>query len=119
MLVIVISNIILLYLIDTFLVGMTFYCLKNRFQWHISYRTCMVILFIIFAFMEYSLLPMSLFLDLTFTVGNPDIAKFFHLRPNEPVMNLFGFGFFEIMIWAAQSLLAAFIGEKIIMKKSI
>ena len=117
MLVIFISNIILLYLIDTFLVGITFYSLKNRFQWHISYRTSLLTLFIIFAFIEYSLLPMLFFLDLTFTVGNADIAKFFHLKPNEPAMNLFGFGFFEIMIWAAQSLLAAFIGEEISMKK--
>jgi len=117
MLVIIISNIILLYLIDTFLVGITFYSLKNRFQWHISYRTSLLILFIIFALIEYSLLPMLFFLDLTFTVGNADIAKFFHLKPNEPAMNLFGFGFFEIMIWAGQSLLASFIGEEIIMKK--
>ena len=119
MLVIVISNIILLYLIDTFLVGITFYSLKNQFQWHISYRTSMLILFIVFALIEYSLLPMLFLVDLTFTVGNADIATFFHLKPNEPAMNLFGFGFFEIMIWAAQSLLAAFLGEQIIMKKSI
>jgi hypothetical protein len=78
----------------------------------------MLILFILFAFIEYSLLPMLFLFDLTFTVGNADIAKFFHLTPNEPVMNLFGFGFFEIMIWAAQSLLATFIGEEIVMKKS-
>jgi hypothetical protein len=56
--------------------------------------------------------------DITFTVGNADIARLFDLKPNEPVMNLFGFGFFEIMTWGAQSLLAAFIGEKIITKKS-
>jgi hypothetical protein len=55
---------------------------------------------------------------MTYTVRNADIAKLFHLKPNEPVMDLFGFGFFEIMIWAGQSLLAAFIGEEIIMKKS-
>jgi hypothetical protein len=118
MLVIIISNIILIYLIDTFLVGITFYSLKDRFQWHISTRMSLLILFIIFAFIENSILPMLFFLDITYTVGNADVAKLFDLKPNEPLIDLFGFGLFEIITWAFQSLLAAFIGEKIIMKKS-
>ena len=78
----------------------------------------LLILFIIFAFIENSILPMLFFLDIAYTVGNADIAKLFDLKPNEPLIDLFGFGLFEIITWAFQSLLAAFIGEKIIMKKS-
>jgi hypothetical protein len=118
MLVTIISNIILIYLIDTFLVGIAFYSLKDRFQWHISTRMSLLILFVIFASLENSILPMLFALDITYTVGNADVAKLFDLKPNEPLINLFGFGLFEIITWAFQSLLAAFIGEKIIMKKS-
>ena len=60
---------------------------------------------------------MVIVLDVTYTVGNADIAEFFDLKPNEPLVDLFGFGLFEIITWIFQSLLAAFIGEKIIMKK--
>jgi hypothetical protein len=63
------------------------------------------------------MLPMVLVLDLTYTVGNTNIAKFFDLRPNERFADLFGFGLFEIIVWAIQSLLAAVIGEVIISKK--
>jgi len=118
MLVTIISNIILIYLIDTFLVGITFYSLKDRFQWHISTRMSLLILFIIFAILENSILPMLFVLDITYTVGNADVVKLFDLKPNEPLINLLGFGLFEIITWAFQSILAAFIGEKIIMKKS-
>ena len=116
--IIFISTVILIYLIDTFLVGVSFFSLKDRFQWHISKRLSLIILFVIFAFLEIYILPMIIVLDLTYTVGNADIAKFFDLRPNERFADLFGFGLFEIIVWAVQSLLAAVIGEMIIGKKS-
>jgi len=115
---ILISTIILIYLIDTFLVGVSFFSLKDRFQWHISKRLSLIILFVIFAFLEIYILPMVIVLDLTYTVGNADIAKFFDLKPNERFAELFGFGLFEIIVWALQSLFAAVIGEMIIVKKS-
>ena len=116
--IIFISTVILIYLIDTFLVGVSFFSLKDRFQWHISKRLSLIILFVIFAFLDIYILPMIIVLDLTYTVGNTDIAKFFDLKPNERFAELFGFGLFEIIVWAVQSLLAAVIGEMIIVKKS-
>ena len=116
--IIFISTVILIYLIDTFLVGVSFFSLKDRFQWHISKRLSLIILFVIFAFLEIYILPMIIVLELTYTVGNADIAKFFDLKPNERFAELFGFGLFEIIVWAVQSLLATVIGEMIISKKS-
>ena len=77
----------------------------------------LVILFLIFAFLENYILPLLIVLDVTFTVGNPEIVKLFDLKPNTSALELFGFGFYEIITWLIQSALAAFIGEKIIMKK--
>ena len=37
----------------------------------------------------------------------------------EHFADLFGFGLFEFVIWAVQSLLASFIGERLIIKKSM
>ena len=113
-----ILTVILMYAIDTFLVGISFYSLRNRFQWQISYRKSLLILFVIFAFLEYYILPIVLVLDITYTVGNAGIAEVFNLKPNERLIDLFGFGLFEIIVWAVQSLLAAVIGEMIITKKS-
>jgi len=115
---ILISTIIFIYLIDTFLVGVSFFSLKDRFQWHISKRLSLIILFVLFAFLEIYILPMVIVLDLTYTVGNTDIAKFFDLKPNEHFSELFGFGLCEIIVWAVQSLLAGVIGEMIIAKKT-
>ncbi len=113
-----ILTIILMYAIDTFLVGISFYSLKNRFRWQISTRMSLLILFLIFAFLESYILPMVLILDITYTVGNTGVAEVFNLKPNEPLIDLFGFGLFEIIIWVFQSLLAAFVGEKIVKKES-
>ena len=115
--IILISTVILIYLIDAFLVGISFFSLKNRFQWRISRRLSLIILFIIFAFLGSYMLPMVIVLDITYTVGNAYIARLLDLKPNECFAELFGFGFFEIIVWAAQSLLAAVIGEMIIAKK--
>lgn len=77
----------------------------------------LVALFLIFAFLENYILPLLIVLDVSFTVGNPEIAELFDLKPNEPVLKLFGFGLYEMITWLIQSALAALIGDKIIMKK--
>jgi hypothetical protein len=112
-----ISTVIFIYLIDTFLVGVSFFALKERFQWAISRRMSLLLLFIVFAFIEYYLLPMAVVLDVTFTVRNPEIANWLDLKPNESFAGLFGFGSFEIIIMVFQALLAALLGEKLFTRK--
>jgi hypothetical protein len=115
--VIFISTIILMYLIDTFLVGVSFFSLKQRYQWSISKRMSLLLLFMIFAFLEFYILPMVIVLDLTFTVRNAEIADLLGLKPDEPFAGLFGFGFFEIVVWIVQALLASLIGELLFGRK--
>jgi hypothetical protein len=77
----------------------------------------LVILFLIFAILDNYILPLLIVFDVSFTVGNPEIVELFDLEPNMPALELFGLGLYEIIVWLIQSLLAAFIGERIIMKK--
>ena len=115
--VVLIITLVLVVLIDSFLVGITFYALKNRFLWNISYRTAFIILFLVFVFLDNYWLPMMHVLDLTYTVGNHEVAKFFDLAPNEPVEDLFGFGLVDFVIWAIEALIATYSGEKVFSRK--
>jgi hypothetical protein len=112
-----ISTVILIYLIDTFLVGVSFYSLKERFQWPISRRMSFFILFIVFVCLEYYILPMVIALDLTFTVGNDSIANLLGTEPNYPFARMFGFDFLDIIVWIVQTQMAALIGEKLVTRK--
>ncbi|MFH2011170.1 MAG: hypothetical protein ABIJ37_00465 [Pseudomonadota bacterium] len=112
-----ITTMILMFLIDTFLVGVSFFALKERFQWPISKRISLLLLIVIFALLENYILPMVLVLDITFTVGNADIARLLDLKADEPFAGLFGLGFFKIIRWTAKALLASWVGERLIRKK--
>jgi len=116
-LVVLISTLILIFLIDTFLVGVSFFALKERFQWQFSRRTSLLLLFVVFLFIEYYLLPMAAVLDITFTVGNPEIADLLDLKPNESFAGLFDFGALEIIAMVIQALLAALVGERLFARK--
>lgn len=107
-----ILTIAIIYLIETILVGVAFYALKVRFKWAISPKLCFVILVILFALLENAFLPMSYVLDVTFTIGNEEIAKAFEFMPDEPLINLFEFGLFEWVMWGIRALLAGYIGNK-------
>jgi len=114
-----ISTLIFIYLIDTFLVGVSFFALKERFRWPISRRMSLLLLFSVFAFIEYCLLPMAVVLDVTFTVRNPEVVRWLDLKPNEPFAGLFDFGAFEIIVMVVQALLAALVGEKLFTRKPV
>lgn len=115
--VIFLFSIALAYAIDVVLVGITFSCLKNRFQWNISPRMTFLVLFVIFAFLDNYLWPIAFILDVTYTVRNETIAKAFDFVPNEPLVNLFGFGFFELLTLGIQALLAGYIGDRLVGKR--
>jgi hypothetical protein len=112
-----ISTFIFIYLVDAFLVGVSFFALRERFQWQTSSRVNLLILFLAFAFIQYYLLPMALALDVTFTIRNPEVVRWFNLRPDEPLAGLFGIGVYEIIIMVIQALLAALLGEKLFPRK--
>ncbi len=111
-----ISTLILMDAIDIFLVGVTFCSLKNHFQWEISPKISLLILFLFFAFLDIYIFSLFYVLDVTYTIGNEEVAKTFDFVPNDAVINLFGFGFVEFFIWSIQAFLATLIGDKLIKK---
>lgn len=56
-------------------------------------------------------------LDATITVRNPEIAQWFDLSPDLPIIELFGFGLFEFITYSIQTLIATYFGNKIFGKK--
>lgn len=108
-----------MYVIEVFLVGVTYYSLKNLYRWKISPKKNLFILFLTFMFLDNYLWAAIINLDVSFTVGNESIAKAFNLKPNEPAINLFGFGWFEFISWSVEALAASYIGEKLFKEDSV
>jgi hypothetical protein len=117
-LIIFILTLILIYLVDTVLVGLAFYSLRQRFNWQISPKLCFVVLIFIFAILDNYFVPMIYILDASITIRNEEIAKVFNITPNYPVMSLFDPGLFDFVIWSVQSFVAGIIGE-IFMRKDL
>jgi len=112
-----ITSIILDYAIDAFLVGSVFHFMKNKFGWKFTPKKDFLILFIVFLLLDNYLWPAFYILDVTYTIHNAAVAKFFEFSPNEPLSELFGFGMFEFIIWSVQALIANYIGLKMINPK--
>lgn len=115
--IIFILSIVFSYLIDAILVGIAYYSLAKHFQWKISGQKNFLILFLIFTFLDIYPLPMLFALDATITVRNPEIAQSFDLRPDLPIIELFGFGLFEFITYSIQALIATYVGNKIFGQK--
>jgi len=116
-LIIFILSFVFAYLIDALFVGITYYSLATHFGWKISGQKNFLILFLIFAFLDIYPLPMLFSLDATITVRNPEIAQWFDLSPDLPIIELFGFGLFEFITYSIQTLIATYFGNKIFGKK--
>ncbi len=116
--IIFILSLFFILVVDTFLIGIAFYALKDRYDWKISPKLTLFILFIIFALFENYALPIIYILDATVTIGNQEISSALDISPNMPLIELFELGFFEFSIWLIQAFFAVLIGEKLIKKKS-
>ena len=103
----------IIFLIDSLLVGISFYALKVRFKWIISPKLCFVILLLLIIIFENSLLPILYVADVTFTIGNESIAKRMGIMPNEPAVNLFQFGLGDWILWCFQALIGGYVGSKL------
>ena len=115
----VISSIVLIDIIDIIMIGITFSSLDRRFEWNLSPKISFVILLLVFAVYENHLVPIFYMLDATITVRNEQIARFFNLKPNMPLLTFFEIGFFDFLMWCIQAFFAGLIGEKILRKKEV
>jgi len=118
-LVIFILSILLIYAVDIFFVGVTFQAIANKYQWEITPKKTIIILFFIFAIIDNYLLPLVILADVTITIRNDAIASLLEIPPDYPIINLFEFGLFEIFSWAIQAALAGLLGQKILKTNNI
>ena len=103
----------IIFLIDSMLVGISFYALKARFKWVISPKLCFVILLLLFIIFENSLLPILYVAEITITVGSDSIANMMGIMPNEPAVNLFQFGLGDWILWCIEALIGGYVGSKL------
>ena len=115
--VILILNVLFVYAVDIFMVGITFQALANKYQWKITPQKSFIILFFIFAVLENCFWPLVNSVDVTITVRNEAIASLLEIPPDYPFINFFELGLFELFTWVIQAALAGLIGQKILENK--
>ena len=104
-------------IIEAALIGIAFFSLRQKYNWNISYKLCMVSLAGIFVISDCWTLPALYSLDATVTINNQDITTLFNIGKDYPIINLFSPGKLDIIIWLLQSLIAATIGNKMFPKQ--
>ena len=115
--IILILNMILVFVVDTLLVGIAFISLREKFNWKLSSKTCFFVLILIFALYDSYMTPMFLLLDATITIRNEAIIKAFDISPTFPLVELFDLNLFDFVVWCLQAFFAGLIGERLIAKK--
>ena len=115
--IILILNIILAFIVDTVLIGLSFFTLKEKFKWDLSPKKCFFILIIIFALYDSYITPMLLVLDATITIRNEAIISAFDISPTFPLVELFDFELFDFIAYCLQAFLAGLVGERLVAKK--
>ncbi|MCK4911638.1 MAG: hypothetical protein KAR83_08335 [Thermodesulfovibrionales bacterium] len=98
------------YVAIAMIVGVAFFFLFGHRNFISSTKKTLVILIIIFGFIDYYYLPVLALLDITFTIGNQQIAEFFGSRPDMSLDDIFNPGFLDIFIWLIQAIIAHFTG---------
>jgi len=106
-----------IYAVDIFLVGISFQVIANKYQWKISPKKSLIILFFVFAIYDSYLWPLVHAADMTITIRNKAIASLLEITPGYPIINFFELGLFEFFTWAIQAALAGLIGQKILENK--
>ena len=117
--IIIILTIILLYAVDTLLISIAFFALKDKFKWNLSPKKCFFILIALFIFNDSFVIPMLLTLDAEIKIGNESIIKAFDLSPTVPLIEIFDIGILEFVLWCLQAFFAGLIGERLFTKKEI
>ena len=108
-----------MYAVDIILVGITFQAIVNKYQWNITPKKSLIILFFVFIIFENYLWPLVHSADVTITVRNEAIASLLEIPPDYPFINFFDLGLFEICSWLIQAALAGLVGSLILKPKEI
>jgi hypothetical protein len=113
-----IATIIINYLLTAIVVGITFFALfGHRIPMPpFKQKKSLLVLFCIFAFLDIYWIPAILSLDATITIGNKQIANSLGLKGEVSLGEMFGIGWFDVIAWIIQSIIAHFVGIRVYQK---
>lgn len=101
------------YVISSCVVGISYFTLfGNRIG--LSYnRIAFVILLAVFAVLDLYWVPAIVPLDITFSIGNDEIAKAFDADSAIRLNDILSFGWFDVLVWLIQTTIGYFVGMKV------
>jgi hypothetical protein len=102
------------YLIAASLVGVTWSAILRSRGVTISPRMRFASLLAIFAILDLYWWPAALSLEITFTVGNSQLARLLELHPNMGIEQLLDIGPFDFLVWVLQVLVALWVGPAVV-----
>ena len=101
-------------LITAALVGITWFSVLRWREAAVSPRRTFLSLLGIFVDLDFYWWPAILPLDITFTVGNVDVARFLDLSPNMRADEFFGIGPSDFPVWVIKAFVALWTGRKVV-----
>lgn len=100
------------YLIEAVFVGATICALRTRFDLRVFRRTAPLYLFGVFAFLDLYWIPAIVVLDLRLKILNPAVVEILGKSGEFPAIELLSFGWFDIVVWAVQVLVAVWVADR-------
>jgi hypothetical protein len=101
------------YIVDAVLVGAFLYVLRSRFSLNLSKISAPLTLLIIFAFLDLFWIPAIVVLDGRIRILNHTIATTLGLSGETTFVELFSVGWFDLLVWAMQVLVAVWVADKL------
>ena len=108
-----IAVIIIAYLIESVAIGISFYALFGERIGFRYNRLAFLGLLIVFAILDSYWVPAIVPLDMTVTFGSKEAASSLEVESGIRVNDLIDFGWFEIIVWVAQTAIGYFVGMKV------
>lgn len=117
--VLVIATAVFAYLIDAFLVGTFLVACKLRCGWRVSNWLAPFILMVVFAFLDTYWIPAVTVLDARIVIGNSRVAKALGVSGEFPVTNFLSIGWFDVLVWGAQVIVAAWVAGWLLPRRKV
>lgn len=106
-----------IFLIDSIIIGLIYGIFRLYYKKDINSKLECLLLIIIFAFNGLYSLPILLYFDFSFTIGNEAVANFFNLKPNMRLHEFLSFGAFDIIFYGIQAIIAQWVAYKFVVNK--
>ena len=101
-------------LLTAALAGTALFALAHRWDLPVSSAGALAVLMIFFAFDDVYYIPLVRLLDISFSVGNAEVAKFLHLAGSSSASDFFSVRLTDALIWLVQTAVGYAAGSKLI-----